>query len=384
MKNKKKILLVGHDASRTGAPKLFLDIARIIIKEGHEIVFLLGRTGPFLKEYKALGKVYLWNKDFENMSNVSKVVYKVKKKLNPGYIECMKAIKRWGPELIINNTAVTGEMINELEVLNIPISSIIHELETVIKFYNKNNNSSTVIRNSSLIMTVSDAVKNNLIDKHQVSKDQVSTVYGFVPKIDIESCSVQKGKIRTNLNIPENAFVVGACGTLISRKGVDFFINTAELLKNKSDIYFLWLGGSKESLGYIEAKEEIKKRGIESKILFIGEQENPYPFYSVMDLFYMCSREDPFPLSMLEAAQFNIPIFGFKNAGGVEEFIKKGGGFLANFADVKVISDKILDLSNDKELYFKYVEEMKNNNEEYNEENSISALKKYIEKVTSL
>lgn len=380
MKGKKKILMVGHDASFTGAPKSLLNLARVLTKEGYEIIFLLGRGGGYLKEYKKEGEVFLWTDNFQK-NIIVRLFRKVKRIINPKHKRCIKEIKKIKPNLIFNNTVVNGEIVVALKELKIPIVSRIPELETVIQFYNKDKSSSLVLENSTMIMAVSNAVKNNLIENHNIAPHRIEVIYGFVPLINVEKYIEQKNTYRHKFGIPSTAFVVGACGSLINRKGVDFFIHVAEKLRFKKNIYWLWVGGKKTSLGYIEAKMEVKKRNLDKNVIFVGEQEKPYFFYPIMDLFFMCSREDPFPLSMLEAMQFNLPILGFKNTGGVEELLENGGGCLAEYGDVETIAAQIVEICENKIKRQKLMSELKKVRQKFNEDVSSRAFISYIKKI---
>ena len=51
------------------------------------------------------------------------------------------------------------------------------------------------------------------------------------------------------------------------------------------------------------------------------------------DLFFLSSREDPFPLVMLEAGYAETPIVGFRGAGGVNDFLAAHTELLVEYTD---------------------------------------------------
>src|SRR6185312_17200948 len=67
------------------------------------------------------------------------------------------------------------------------------------------------------------------------------------------------------------------------------------------------------------------------------------------DVFVLLSREDPFPLIVLEAAFLYKPIIAFENSGGIPEFIEHGAGMLAPYLDTSEIARKVYQLSRDNE-----------------------------------
>jgi glycosyltransferase involved in cell wall biosynthesis len=66
------------------------------------------------------------------------------------------------------------------------------------------------------------------------------------------------------------------------------------------------------------------------------------------DVFLVSSREDPFPLVVLEAALSEKPILGFKNTGGADEFIDETCGSKVDYLDVAQMSSEILKLDSEK------------------------------------
>jgi glycosyltransferase involved in cell wall biosynthesis len=53
-----------------------------------------------------------------------------------------------------------------------------------------------------------------------------------------------------------------------------------------------------------------------------------------MDVFALPSREDPFPLVMLEAATHGLPTVCFAQAGGAPEFVGADAGVVVPYLDV--------------------------------------------------
>jgi glycosyltransferase involved in cell wall biosynthesis len=58
------------------------------------------------------------------------------------------------------------------------------------------------------------------------------------------------------------------------------------------------------------------------------------PCFATADLFFLSSREDPFPTTVLEAIAYGLPVVGFAGTGGVEEQICEGVGVIVPSDDV--------------------------------------------------
>ena len=75
----------------------------------------------------------------------------------------------------------------------------------------------------------------------------------------------------------------------------------------------------------------------------------PRDYFSAMDIFALTSREDPFPLVMLEASATGLPLVCFEASGGGPEFAEADAGLLAPYLDVAAFANRVLSLSADPE-----------------------------------
>jgi len=156
---------------------------------------------------------------------------------------------------------------------------------------------------------------------------------------------------RKKYNIPENAFVVLGSGFIHPRKGIDIFINTAiQILSEENEIpvYFFWLGGelnqhtSDEYVRFL-ARDIINSNNSEY-IRFIKEVEDVVPYYAMSDLFFLSSREDPFPTVVMEAFAVGLPVIAVEGSTGSIEIIKKTGNFSVPYNKRSEIAGEILKL----------------------------------------
>lgn len=71
----------------------------------------------------------------------------------------------------------------------------------------------------------------------------------------------------------------------------------------------------------------------DGKIHLVPVKTDAKPYFEMADVFFLSSREDPFPLVMLEAASLGIPMVGFRGTGGIEDFSKDLGSMLIDDLD---------------------------------------------------
>ena len=147
-----------------------------------------------------------------------------------------------------------------------------------------------------------------------------------------------------NLN---GKFIIGGCGSLGWRKGTDLFLKSAKYLRDIgeiADLRFFWKGGYSNTIGFLEFQTEVNNLKLNEYVKIIEYDKNTNDFYKSLDVFLMCSREDPFPLVNIEAGIFGTPIIGFADSGGTEELLKDEAGILVPYGDYRAMAKNIIEL----------------------------------------
>ena len=349
------ILFIGHDASLTGAPKSLLYIIKHVKKRSdQEIVIILQRDGELMEEYQKLGRVFVWNKQIEGTPGLLKRIYNNFFNNNDSrQKKIINFLIKNKPDVIFNNTIVNGCILEKLSELGSLVISRIPDMNFSIKVFNTQGNSADLtFKHTHHIITPSLAAKQNLVKNHGVQAENVSVCYGSIPNYITEP-GEKAQKMRKQLGIPDEAFVVVACGYPGWRKGSDLFMKVADIVVNENgnkDIHFIWVGG-KQNLGwYIQMDCERDIFELNDNFHLTGEVINTKPYYALADMFLMTSREDPFPLVNLEAGAHGLPIVSFEKSGGTEEFVNKKCGFIVPYADTVSMAEKVLLVKNNPEL----------------------------------
>lgn len=354
------IVFVGHGASRTGAPASLLKVIRwIATNTDHPCILVLGNDGPLVEEYSKYAAVHIWNK-LVKVNAVRQSVFgdlfERVNKLVPRALGRHRAriVRQIGsPNIgcIFNNTGVNGHILEALKsAIQAPVISRIPELEAYMRKNNRNGSVDRILKLTDHFVAVSNAVKANLVDRHAIAPERVSVIYG-----SCDTQQVPRGtfKLRDKLGIPIDAFLIGGCGTLDYRKGIDLFIQVANYCRaklNRNDVYFCWIGACVSHDSCIEYKYEVEQLQLGSQFFFLGEIADPTPYFAELDLFLLTSREDPFPLVMLEAARQGVPIACFSGGGGAVEFVDETVGFTLPLLDVEGMAHAVSTLQGDKEL----------------------------------
>ena len=135
------------------------------------------------------------------------------------------------------------------------------------------------------------------------------------------------------------------------RKGDDLFLLVAKktIIEN-SNIHFYWIGNIEKNRKIV-LQEDIKKLGLSNFVTLIEEVPNPNDFVSLMDVFVLTSREDPFPLVAIEAGMLGLPIVCFQSSTGLEEDIRLSGGEIVPYLDIDKMAESLLKIKKNHQHY---------------------------------
>jgi glycosyltransferase involved in cell wall biosynthesis len=149
------------------------------------------------------------------------------------------------------------------------------------------------------------------------------TIPGGIPLERIEDFrnSNTKASLRMKHGIPEDAYVVVLVGTTCERKGQSVFldaINLIDFTEPPENFIFLIVGAIEGPyLNMLRGK--IAKLGL-NKVQLVNETKEIYDYYALSDLFVCASYEESFPMVILLAMAFELPIVS-TDVFGIPEII---------------------------------------------------------------
>jgi L-malate glycosyltransferase len=131
-------------------------------------------------------------------------------------------------------------------------------------------------------------------------------------------------------------------------KGVYEFINIASLCQREKHLSFTMVLNASQS----EIDSYFRAIEIPSNMILVPKQNDIIPFYQQASLVLNLSRIDEwvetFGLTIIEAMAFGIPVI-VPPIGGPTEIVRNGvEGYLISSYEIKIISNKIIELSKDK------------------------------------
>jgi glycosyltransferase involved in cell wall biosynthesis len=176
-------------------------------------------------------------------------------------------------------------------------------------------------RSSQKLKWIDDFICQNVNIVHlcasKFTGDSVRRRYGHVlPEIIYENSFVPR-PFHT-VRKPSNPPLVVNLASIQNRKGTDLFVETAiKVCKNHPTVEFIWMG---EGNHFGTWKDDIRAAGFENRILFPGHVDSAYLILRESSVFFMSSRDDPMPLSVIEAMSLGKTIVSF-NSGGTPEVL---------------------------------------------------------------
>ena len=194
------------------------------------------------------------------------------------------------------------------------------------------------------ILCVSDKIK-EITERGIKDKSKLVTVYSG---IDLEKFTVANGKLKKELGLSPDAFLVGNTSALADHKDYFTFIDAVELvLKEDRSIQFVVLGkGPLEE----EIKRYAKEKGVMTNLKFLGFRTDISSILSDFDCFLITSKTEGLGTSILDAFACKIPVVATA-AGGIPELVEDNRtGLLCPIKDAECLSEAILKIKNDKTL----------------------------------
>ena len=291
------------------------------------------------------------------------IVTKVVRKLRFGWIvdrfQRTRLQSRYGgtrrPDLIFANTITHGNLLGELPIGSVPVITHVHELEYAIKSITSAASMTKVKAHTSHYIACAGIVRDNLTANHDVAIEKIEVVPEFIqPSIcNPEEIAAIRAKLRSQWRIPQSAFVIAACGTANWRKGVDLFAPLAANLmrtRQKNSCFFVWIGEAEHENTIAEALFDAQRLEVQDHVRFVGVRPNPAADFAAIDAFALLSREDPFPLTCLEAASAGKPIVCFQSAGGMPDFVGNDCGFCVPYLNLDAMAGALGKLIDSPEL----------------------------------
>ncbi|SEK02145.1 rhamnan synthesis F family protein [Paraburkholderia diazotrophica] len=348
------VLVVSHEATRTGAPILAWNICREL-REHYEVVALLLGKGPLLNNFDEVcdavaGPYTPADRDPMALSGV-----------------IGELCDRYDFEFAVVNSIASRSVLQPLAERYVPSTLLVHEF---YKFHCSPDElvdtlawACQVVFSAKIVLDSADIERTHPAkgyahvvpqgksqipgDTRDTRPDETKGVTDQEPRVKALQNKILRG--RTN-----KPFIVLGAGTIEYRKGVDLFVATAAEIERyapDADILMVWVGGVVE--GYKQYAEfvttQVEQSGLADRIEFVGETPDLEALYRFAEVCFVPSRLDPLPNIALDAITAGLPVLSFENATGVAENFKGDPQLeqcVLPFLDVQEAARRIIALYN--------------------------------------
>ena len=302
------ILFINHCESRTGAPRIVFDVAEDTLGK-KEIAIVSLKKGSMGEDFEETFGSVIYPDDLYPSKNEEEQVRII-----------LEQVK---PKVVYANSISTFRYAEAARELGIKVIFHVHELDIAFQIFFSPKQRKEFKNFADKFIAVSQPVYDLLVHKLECDPEKVELINAFVSREKIIDWSKQidSSFVDEEIKKEEGEIVIMCVGMFIYRKGADMFMQMAERLKNRGHkCRFVWIGSKPFKEPFMADFNKYKEH-----FLLLGEKTNPFPYLAASDIFICPSREDPFPLVVLESMALGKPTIVFKDAGGIPKAVKDAG-----------------------------------------------------------
>ena len=340
---KENVLVVTHNASRTEAPIISLNLVHELQRKYNVISLVLG-DGQMMEAFRQVGAFFVGPIIFRDNADLANTVID-------------QLVNLFQFKFAIVNSIESHEALPTLAERLIPTITLIHEFATYPK----------PVEAISQTLLWSDEV---VFSSHQTFENFVSTFpelgnrpFQIIPPsrcnlfLD-EARSAPQGNENVRIqklirpdNLSKETVVVLGAGSIQMKKGVDLFIECAARVKRanpENNFRFVWLGDDSHETDYsFLLADQILRSGLQQHVFIEAETFNLEAACQSADIFLCCSRLDTLPLDAIEAISQGIPVVCFEKTSSLADILMTsdlGKDCVAPYLDMSEMTAKVLAL----------------------------------------
>jgi len=328
-----RILAILHEAEPSGATAVALSVLRRAVAAGHSLDILLQRGGtlePMLADLaRSCALCPSWPADPEQIQAFLKGREMLQKRFASG---------EW--DVVYANTAAVADCLTANLPLRPPVVWHLHESRSLLDAHSMEVRLPYLLRHLRALVAVSDGVADVL--RELGAPDSLIRV--IPPAIEAPPAEPPPFSLRHLAGAPPGVPLVAGCGTLAWYKGADLFVQVARrVLVQRPECHFIWLGDYGGGIPR-ELLHDCRVLGLTSRVHFPGHVPWAAALLAEADLLALTSREDSWPLVMLEAARGGVPLVAFERSGGGPQFASCGAGLTVPYLDTEAFAAALVRL----------------------------------------
>lgn len=199
------------------------------------------------------------------------------------------------------------------------------------------------------LIAVSDATRKEMVGAG-IPEGLITVIHNG---IDTESWSPGRAEssLRQELGLAGAFPVIGYVGRIMPEKDLETWLRAvASVSRRFPGARFVLVGDGRDGTTQRDLEELAASLGIREKTLFPGYRQHLLPVYSSFDIFFLSSRREGLPNSLLEAMAMNLPVVTTDVAGAKELVVNGETGFVLPQGEAEQLGQAIITLAADDEL----------------------------------
>jgi glycosyltransferase involved in cell wall biosynthesis len=343
---KQTVAVVSHEASRTGAPIVALNIIEGLRTKYNVIAIMLGGGGIV--------------DSFEKTATVTAGPIDVKYRLTPAVHPLVQDVcATYRPRYAIVNSIESRQVLPPFNQAGVATVLLVHEFAAYIRplddLYAAIQTATEVVYSAQLVWDSTVHEFPSLASRrvHITPQGRVR-----IPRTEAAADEVSElERIRIALRpdtAPPGTVVVMGGGWVQIRKGVDLFIAVAAAVLRAASatrFRFVWVGGGydpdNDHAYSTYLAEQIEKSQLDGNFVILDEVSRLDRVYDLADVFLLSARLDPFPNVAIDAIGRGMPLVCFDGASGIAEVLAEQPGcreLVVPYAAIDLAAARILEL----------------------------------------
>ncbi len=331
---KLKVLLLIHELSPTGAPKVALSAFQRF-GDAVELRTLAYLGGPLRAEFQALGPVQTlvssgWPGMNAPLPSLIRFAGHRGMSLAKGRLWA-GPLRRWKPDIIYINSVAGLLAARRLRLPPAPVLLHVHELDHVLAPFMEH--SPDLLRDlPARYVAVSQAVADALTERFGVDPQKVVVIPAFVDSTPHSAF----GAAPPAASRLDTRSVVGGAGVINWCKGAQLWLLMAAEVKRllgAENVRFVWVGVPDNEEGW-QFGEMARKLFLTDDIERVPFTRTPSAYYQQFDVFALTSWEETASLALLENMLLERAVVCFAGTGGPQEFAGSAGVVIPEFSPV--------------------------------------------------
>ena len=305
----------------------------------YETRLVTGTTGPSEGNY-----LDLIDHDLPNMVDVPALG----REISPwhdvaAYRQIRQIIEEFRPHIVHTHTAKAG-LIGRMAARNAGVPVIVHTFHGhVLRGYFSRVREAMFVaaeralaRSTTRLVAVSEQVREDLLSLGVGRREQYEIVR---LGLDLRryAATTRTGTIRNELQLTQDAEVIGIVARLVPIKAHDVFLDmAARVARARPRATFLIVGDGECRAALERATDE---RGLSGRVHFLGWRRDLDQIYADLDVVVLTSRNEGSPVALIEAMASGRPVVSTR-VGGVPELVGDGG-LLADVDDADGLARQV-------------------------------------------